>query len=123
MLPFEDRYTRQRQLAEVGPSGQERIAAHTAQIALDATAPIARLYLQRAGVLEVDAKAHYAARQFAASSGFAFDASRTFADGCLRALWELRSALGMTGSPPSRVVPRAPGVGQIEAGSQDEVGS
>jgi hypothetical protein len=114
LLPFEDRYTRQRQLSEVGPAGQALIAAHKASICLDPSAPIARLYLERAGVTEIDAKPEHGARQFAASDGFAFDEARCFADGCLRALWEIRSVLGMIGSPQSRSKPAERALDQDE---------
>lgn len=114
MLPFEDRHTRQRQLSEVGPAGQALIAAHKASICLDRSAPVARLYLERAGVIEIEAKPEHGARQFAASGGFAFDEARSFADGCLRALWEIRSVLGMIGSPQSRFEPPEGALGQDE---------
>ncbi len=46
MLPFEDRYTRQRQLPEVGAAGQDKIA----QGRVVTRQPVAAEYLFRAGV-------------------------------------------------------------------------
>jgi hypothetical protein len=99
LLPFEDRYTRQRQLKEVGVSGQERIAAHTAAIPAGPSAPVAVMYLQRAGVSSITTSAPSTARRseaaFEAAGAFSSELAREYGRGCLIALAELRAALGM----------------------------
>ncbi len=50
MLPFEDRYTRQRQLREVGLAGQQRLQASLAVLGTTRADVVAGDYLQRAGV-------------------------------------------------------------------------
>lgn len=53
MLPFEDRYTRQRQLPEVGIAGQERLCELRAELAPVEGFLVARTYLERAGAAHV----------------------------------------------------------------------
>jgi hypothetical protein len=53
MLPFEDRYTRQRRLPEVGPSGQERLCAAQIVIPKHPDVELELDYLARAGVAHV----------------------------------------------------------------------
>lgn len=54
MLPFEDRYTRQRQLPEVGEAGQRRIEAIVVELPANSSdAQVARVYLERAGVRQL----------------------------------------------------------------------
>lgn len=53
MLPFEDRYTRQRRLPEVGPSGQERLCAAQLAIPRHPDVELELDYLARAGVSNV----------------------------------------------------------------------
>jgi hypothetical protein len=53
MLPFEDRYTRQRRLPEVGPSGQERLCAAQLAIPKHPDVELELDYLARAGVANV----------------------------------------------------------------------
>lgn len=50
MLPFEDRFTRQRQLREVGVAGQRRLEASTAVVPTGRPGEVAADYLTRAGV-------------------------------------------------------------------------
>jgi hypothetical protein len=98
MLPFEDRYTRQRQLPDVGAHGQERIAQHKVTLGNDRPAQIAELYLRRAGVLEV-VTADEPERSHGPALQLRFDAAREFGAGCLRALEELQCALRTTTTP------------------------
>ncbi len=92
MLPFEDRYTRQRQLPEVGPAGQERIFALRVQVSGDPAGSVARQYLLRAGVSQVTVSeappGHFAHARF-----FRYQVAREFADGSHRALDALRTCL------------------------------
>lgn len=50
MLPFEDRYTRQRQLPEVGLPGQARLEQSRLALGTSARDVVAADYLRRAGV-------------------------------------------------------------------------
>jgi hypothetical protein len=53
MLPFEDRYTRQRRLPEVGPEGQLLLERQRLAIAPHADVELELDYLRRAGVEQV----------------------------------------------------------------------
>ena len=53
MLPFEDRYTRQRRLPEVGPSGQERLCVAQLVIPKHPDVQLELDYLARAGMAGV----------------------------------------------------------------------
>ena len=53
MLPFEDRYTRQRRLPEVGPEGQRLLERQRLTIARHADVELELDYLRRAGVQQV----------------------------------------------------------------------
>lgn len=108
MLPFEDRFTRQRQLPEVGLAGQERIAQLDVRLASDPSAEIEALYLWRAGVAAVviepsgtdDAAPPRAAAPVTVvcphAGEFQYAAARRFGVGVHRALTRLRQALGQT---------------------------
>ena len=50
MLPFEDRYTRQRRLPEVGPEGQARLSQARLGVAPHPDVALELDYLARAGV-------------------------------------------------------------------------
>jgi molybdopterin/thiamine biosynthesis adenylyltransferase len=50
MLPFEDRYSRQRRLAEVGSEGQARLCSARLRVAPHPHVDIEMEYLSRAGV-------------------------------------------------------------------------
>ncbi len=65
MLPFEDRYTRQRQLPEVGEAGQRRIEAMVVELPVGSPhEPVARVYLERAGVRQLKPASGASARSF-----------------------------------------------------------
>lgn len=93
MLPFEDRYTRQRRLEEVGPEGQHRLAAARLALAPHESSDIEREYLERAGVghLGVDATATPPA--FPWCEFFEFPAPLSVARGAWCALSHIKSAL------------------------------
>jgi hypothetical protein len=102
MLPFEDRYTRQRQLADVGGSGQTRLQQSSFQLdERDDLPPLARVvaadYLQRAGVrIELGASqlgTQTQGKRPPPLTHFQFDGPTQVALGALTALAHIRSVL------------------------------
>lgn len=93
MLPFEDRFTRQRQLPEVGASGQELLALSTAAVCADAAGAIQRMYLERAGIGRFESAK--TASAFPHASHFRFAEARAVAEGSWRALEHVRGCLKM----------------------------
>ncbi|HEX2732385.1 MAG TPA: hypothetical protein VHM70_12295 [Polyangiaceae bacterium] len=116
MLPFEDRYTRQRQLPEIGLQGHERIRAHRAVVGSDAASPSAKLYLQRAGVALFDC-GDSAEQHSEIARIFEFEAARRFGLGCWRALSEVGRALGLEPVERARRNARAPDEAAPSAGA------
>lgn len=104
MLPFEDRYTRQRQLPEVGTAGQTLLDRANARVAADAAGEIEALYLERAGLhveltAPTDSTASGAAalatgEHFKHATAFAFSPALVFAYGTHRALRQIANVLG-----------------------------
>lgn len=100
MLPFEDRFTRQRQLREVGLAGQRRIEASRVVVGLGAADGVAADYLQRAGVhVTVTRDAHWvdpaAARALCAGGSVAFAGPGDYLAGALAALEHLRAVVAV----------------------------
>ena len=93
MLPFEDRYTRQRRLEEVGPDGQRRLEAARLALAPHESSDIEHEYLRRAGVGHLDLDAEAAPPAFPWSEFFEFPAPLSVARGAWCALSQIRSAL------------------------------
>jgi hypothetical protein len=99
VLPFEDRYTRQRQLSEVGLSGQQRIASLDVQLAPGPEAEVAALYLRRAGATVEVAPASSNAALLASHAVFPYEnqfqwpGARDLAAGCHLALSLIRHQL------------------------------
>lgn len=93
MLPFEDRYTRQRQLREVGHSGQHRIEASVKQLGRSAADDVAADYLARAGVQVVRRDGLPGAENAQARALCTFDGPRDYLTGALAALDHLRAVL------------------------------
>ena len=89
-----DRYARQRLLAAVGDSGQQRIAARTyfVQSGAALASEVERAYLERAGATRF-AMAPDGRVAFAHGGAFKHAAARDFAEGAWQALVQLRSAL------------------------------
>jgi hypothetical protein len=102
VLPFEDRYTRQRQLPEVGMAGQARIAEHVASLISEhpLANEVARAYLARAGVRRFETPPHRSQVSFPHAQYFESVEARQFAEGAHLALSQLRHALGL--APASR---------------------
>lgn len=93
MLPFEDRYTRQRRLAEVGPDGQRRLADARLSLAAHESSDIEREYLTRAGVGHLGMDAEVPPPVFPWSGFFEFQAPLSVARGAWCALSHVRSVL------------------------------
>jgi len=117
MLPFEDRYTRQRRLAEVGPEGQLRLERQSLAIARHADVELELDYLRRAGVQQVivqqvivhqvggqqvggqqvGADAEQSALDFPWAAQFQFSGPLGVARGAWSALARIRAALANEG--------------------------
>lgn len=97
MLPFEDRYSRQRRLKEVGPDGQRRIERAALAIAEHADVELERDYLARAGILEISIDASAEPLDFPWVQHFRFAASLAVARGAWCALNRLRTVLSQQG--------------------------
>lgn len=100
MLPFEDRFTRQRQLREVGLAGQQRIEASRVVVGSAVADTVAADYLRRAGVhVEIDPRNAFVAETgpevARARAVCAFSAPADYLAGTLTALGHLRSVLGV----------------------------
>lgn len=93
MLPFEDRYTRQRRLEEVGPDGQRRLATARLALAPHESSDIERDYLTRAGVAHLGVDAEAPPPAFPWSEFFEFQAPLSVARGAWCALSHIRSVL------------------------------
>lgn len=103
MLPFEDRYTRQRRLAEVGPEGQRLLGRQRLAIAPHADVELELEYLRRAGVEQVTVKqgggqqvgvgAEQSALDFPWAEQFQFSGPLGVARGAWSALARIRAVL------------------------------
>jgi hypothetical protein len=102
MLPFEDRYSRQRKLPEVGPRGQERLARTPLTVAprVPGSDLFELCYLLRAGVESVTVSNLRPEAPSAHERVFRFAAPRALAVGALGALSQLRREIGLTESSP-----------------------
>ena len=96
MLPFEDRYTRQRRLPEVGPGGQERLCAAHLTIPSHPDVALELDYLARAGVTSVAVDASLAAPEFPLAGWFEHGAALSVARGAWCALTRIKAALVVT---------------------------
>ena len=95
MLPFEDRHSRQRRLAEVGSAGQERLDRAHVVVPEHEGSELAREYLLRGGVRSVVVERDSGAPPFPFANAFEFAQSRELAHGAWRALSAMRDVLGM----------------------------
>jgi hypothetical protein len=93
MLPFEDRFTRQRRLREVGTEGQRRLGTSRMVLFSHAGSEIERDYLERAGVTQLDFDPQGSLPAFPWADVFEFDAASSVARGAWYALARIRSAL------------------------------
>lgn len=92
MLPFEDRFSRQRRLPEVGPEGQRRIEQSRLQVPRHPGRAIELEYLSRAGVRQLESTDKQP-EPFPFEQQFTFAASAQTARGCYGALTRLKSIL------------------------------
>lgn len=95
MLPFEDRYTRQRRLPEVGPGGQERLSLAELSVAEHPDVAIELDYLARAGAAQARVDPAAPALSFPWTSWFEHDAALGVARGAWCALARIKGALGL----------------------------
>ena len=93
MLPFEDRYSRQRRLDEVGPDGQRRLEQSELVLASHADTELEVEYLTRAGVRQLQFEAAAPVPIFPWAEQFRFDGPRSVASGAWHALTRIRAAL------------------------------
>lgn len=100
MLPFEDRYSRQRKLPEVGPNGQQALTHASLRVGprVPGSEIFELCYLLRAGVSQVTLSNLCAEPSSAHERAFRFAAPRALAIGALGALTQLRRELGMVDS-------------------------
>ena len=90
---FEERYSRQHRLPEVGDEGQQRIHDANLRVCGGEGAVVETVYLLRVGVERVEMTPANSAADFAHASFFHFDASRRVAAGSWRALNKIRDVL------------------------------
>lgn len=95
MLPFEDRYTRQRRLPEVGQRGQERLSQAQFCVAQHPDIELEVDYLARAGAGEVRVDPAAPALAFPWSAWFEHDAALGVARGAWCALSRIKGELGL----------------------------
>jgi hypothetical protein len=93
MSGFEDRFSRQRLLAEVGAAGQAKIAGAQLALAAQPGVELEREYLRRAGVGDVSITAELAPEPFPFADQFEFATTRVLARAAWSALDHLRNIL------------------------------
>jgi hypothetical protein len=94
MTSGNERYSRQLRLPEVGSQGQSAIGAGRLVVDATSSGEVARDYLLRAGA-RVTTQAGAPRPAFPHEWAFRFAAPREWAEGCARALLELRRLLGV----------------------------
>ena len=104
MLPFEDRYTRQRRLPEVGPSGQERLCAAQLVISTHPDVELELDYLARSGVAHVVVDDGADAPVFPFAEWFEHGAALGVARGAWCALRRIKTELAI---PPLSTPPKS----------------
>lgn len=95
MLPFEDRYTRQRRLPEVGAKGQEQLSLAELSVADHPDVELELDYLARAGAGQVRVDPTLPALSFPWTSWFEHDAALGVARGAWCALSRIKRELGL----------------------------
>jgi hypothetical protein len=95
MLPFEDRFSRQRRLPEVGADGQRRLASRVVPVAPHPDVELERDYLQRAGLAGTRLDSETRALPFPFAAHFEFAAALSVARGAWCALARIREALAV----------------------------
>ena|SRR5690606_37056816 len=95
MLPFEDRYTRQRRLPEVGPTGQERLRQAELSVAGHPDVELELDYLARAGVGSATVDPAAPSLPFPWTAWFEHEAALGVARGAWCALSRIKRELGL----------------------------
>jgi hypothetical protein len=90
----DDRYTRQRRLAEIGDSGQERLSGASVTLGGGAEAVVTLVYLHRAGVGSVAIDRLSEASGFVHAAAFRHEAARRYAGAAWRALRTIVEIVG-----------------------------
>lgn len=98
MLAFEDRYTPQRRLSEVGEAGQVRLLKAEVQLPAEPGAMLALSYLHRAGVGRANVSSLHVAEPCPHASFFKHAGPAMVGIGAWRALEGIRSALNQEGT-------------------------
>jgi hypothetical protein len=99
MLPFEDRYTRQRRLEEVGPERQRQLEQQPMVLARHADSDLELEYLERAGVQHITFDADAEPPRFPWAEQFGFAGPLAVARGAYGALSRIRAALACDPEP------------------------
>lgn len=95
MLPFEDRFSRQRRLPEVGADGQRRLGSRVLSLAPHADVDVERDYLERAGVAGTRIHGQTPELPFPFAQHFEFAAPLSMARGAWYALHRIRQVLAV----------------------------
>ena len=95
MLPFEDRYSAQRRLVEVGPEGQRRLEQSRMVLVEHSDLDIEREYLARAGISDMLIDVQASPPVFPWVEQFEFASPLAVARGAWCALARLRSVLAL----------------------------
>jgi hypothetical protein len=95
-----DRYARQRQVREVGASGQQRLERLSVVVPANGECELEALYLERAGV-RVERCAFACAPAFPFGDEFSHDGPRAVSGAAHAALQALREGLGLAGPSSS----------------------
>jgi hypothetical protein len=95
LLPFEDRFSRQRRLPEVGADGQRRLGSRVLSLAPHADVDVERDYLERSGVAGTRIDGQATELPFPFAEHFEFQAPLSVARGAWYALHRIRHALGI----------------------------
>ncbi|MCA9626413.1 MAG: hypothetical protein KC766_02050 [Myxococcales bacterium] len=106
MLPFQDRYCRQRKLPEVGKLGQERIEARRAVVRGGPEALIELAYLERAGVARLELRSG-PPRAWPHGAQFSHEGPSRVALGAWGALRQIQQAL-ISDTSDARAEPPSP---------------
>lgn len=93
MLPFEDRYSRQRRLPEVGERGQLALDHARPVLPLHAGTQVEKEYLYRSGVVHFSHCRDRIPPRFAHADWFQFTAALHVAQGAASALSRIRAVL------------------------------
>lgn len=98
MLPFEDRYSRQRRLPEVGVRGQLALEQASPVLSVHAGSQIEQEYLTRSGVVHAKVSSSRSPCRFAHEDWFQFSPTLRIAQGASGALQHIEAILSQVKS-------------------------